>query len=488
MKLTFKPSPNYRSPQSTNGIMYDLTLCLLVVTAFAVGYYGSNYGASYALRVIILMVSSVITACLVDAVWAKIQKQDIKTGILSSYSWITAMILTLMSQIDVSPYALCVATVIALVFGKLVFGGFGQNIFNPAAFGAAVIMSSFAATKSADFVTAATPTTTAAAYGWIMNTETFSSYITQYGGLGRMFLGWYPSSIGSTSALVIAMCCAFLIWRRDIDWRLPVVYIACVFLFTTVIGLIKGAGLWYGIFNVLAGGVMLGGVFMITDPVTNPLTIPGRIVFAVGCAALTVIIRLKANYPDGVLFSILLMNMMTPAIDKMFEGNQIKNASSYKKKTAITSALLALMAILVGCTIQGKTPEPASTPSAPAGALSGEDFSDNKTECTEVSNDGSTAVYACSADGFGLINGMGADYSRNEVTVTVDVKKGTVTDMKLDHFGDTAGIGDLATADDALAAYKGLSLKDSADVTTGATFTSRSVASMVKAALEAAAK
>ncbi len=488
MKLSFKPSPNYRSPQSTNGIMYDLTLCLLAVTVFAVCYYGANYGASYALRVVILMASSVVTACVVDAVWAKIQKQDIKTGILSSYSWITAMILTLMSQVDVSPYALCMATVIALVFGKLVFGGFGQNIFNPAAFGAAIIMSSFAATKSADFVTAATPTVTAAGYGWIMNTETFSSYIAQYGGLGRMFLGWYPSSIGSTSALLIALCGVFLVWRRDIDWRLPVVYLCCVFLFTTVIGLIKGAGLWYGVFNLLAGGVMLGGVFMITDPVTNPLTIPGRIVFAVGCAALTVIIRLKANYPDGVLFSILLMNMLTPAIDKMFEGNQIKNADSYKKKTALTCAILTLAAILVGCTVEAKTPEPASTPAAPAGALSAEDFSDNKAECSEVSNDGSTAVYACSADGFGLINGMGSEYSRNEATVTVDVKKGTVKDIAVDHFGDTAGIGDLATADSALSGYKGLSLSDAADATTGATFTSRSVAAMVKAALEAAAK
>ena len=127
MKLTFKPSPNYRSSQTTTGIMMDLTVCLLAVTVFSVIYYGVNYGASYGLRVVIMMASAVITSLIVDAIWAKIQKVDIKDGILSSYSWITAMILTLIIQIDVSPYALCVATVIAIVFGKLVFGGFGRG-------------------------------------------------------------------------------------------------------------------------------------------------------------------------------------------------------------------------------------------------------------------------------------------------------------------------------------------------------------------------
>lgn len=489
MKLTFKPSPNYRTSQSTTGIMFDLTVCLLAVTVFAVAYYSAVYGASYGLRIVILEASAVITACIVDAVWAKIQKVDVKTGILSSYSWITAMILTLMCQIDVNPYALCVATVIALVFGKMVFGGFGQNIFNPAAFGAAVIMSSFAATKSTDFVTAATPTITAANYGWMMNAETFASYITQYGGLGKMLLGWYPSSIGSTSALLLALCCAFLIWRKDIDWRIPVIYIGSVFLMTTIIGLIKGAGVWYGIFNVLAGGVMFGGVFMLTDPVTNPVPIPGRVIFAIGCAALTVIIRLKANFPDGVLFSILLMNMMTPAIDKIFDGNQIKNAADFRRKTILISAILAVIGVAVGATVEAKTPEaaPAEVP-AVEGALGGIDFSANNAEATEVSKDGNTAVYSCSADGFGIINGMGADYSRNEVTVTVDTSKGSVVSVVLDHFGDTAGIGDTATSDEALAAYNGLTLNDTVDTVSGATFTSGSVASMVQAALEAAAK
>jgi len=489
MKFSYRPSPNFRSKRHTSRIMMDLTVCLLAVLLCSAVYYGMVYGAEIGIRAILMAAASVASAVATEAVYFKIRKKDVKKEISHSYAWVTALILTLITRIDVSYYALIVATIICIVIGKMVFGGFGQNIFNPAAFGAAVIMSSFAATRSTDFVTAATPTTTAAAYGWIMDTETFGSYITQYGGLGKMLLGWYPSSLGSTSAVLIALCCVYLIWRKDIDWRLPVCYIGSVFLITTIIGLIKGAGLWYGVFNVLAGGVMLGGVFMVTDPVTNPVSIPGRIVFAVGCAALTVIIRLKANFPDGVLFSILLMNMMTPAIDKIFDGNQIKNAANFRNKTIICSCLLALVSILVGSTVQAKevTPEPAA-PAAVEGALGSIDFSANNVEVTEVSNDGKTAVYSCSADGFGIQNNMGADYSRNEATITVDTSKGSVVSVVLDHFGDTAGIGDTATSDEALAAYTGLTLNDTVDTVSGATFTSGSVASMVQAALEAAAK
>ena len=140
MKLTFKPSPNYRNPQSTTGIMRDLTECLFAITVFSVAYYSATLGANAGLRVIILMVTSILSALVTEAIYFKATKQDIKEGITSSYGWVTAMILTLISSINVTPYALAVCTVLAIVFGKLVFGGFGQNIFNPAAFGEAILI------------------------------------------------------------------------------------------------------------------------------------------------------------------------------------------------------------------------------------------------------------------------------------------------------------------------------------------------------------
>ena len=323
MKFTFNPSPNYRTSQSTSGIMKDLTECLLAVLVFAVIYYCGAYGASYGLRIVLLTACSVIAALCTDAVYFKATKQDIRQGILTSYSWVTALILTLISRVSVSYYGMIVCTVIAVFFGKLVFGGFGQNIFNPAAFGEAVIMANFAGSYSEDFVTSATPTTVAKASGWV------GEFASQYGGFGNMFLGQYASTIGSTSALLILLCCVFLIWRKDIDWQVPVTYIVTVFVESLIVGAITGSGAQAAVYNVLAGGVMFGAVFMATDPVTSPVSMPGRVVFAFGAASLAMIIRWKSNFADGVLFGILLMNMLTPAIDKLFDGNQIKDAAKF---------------------------------------------------------------------------------------------------------------------------------------------------------------
>lgn len=486
MKLTFKPSPNYRSAQSTSGMMKDLTLCLLAVTVFSVVYYGVNYGASAGLRVVILMVTSVASALVTEAIWFKATKQDIKEGILSSYGWVTAMILTLISSINVSPYALAVCTVIAIVFGKLVFGGFGQNIFNPAAFGEAIIMNYFTS-SNIDLMTSTTPTTAMNATSWLGDGAAVSSVLSKYGGVGSMLVGWYPSTIGSTCAVLLIACLVFMIIRGVVDWQGSVFYIGTVFVLSLIIGLIHGSGINYAIVNVLAGGVLFGGVFMTTDPVTTPVTLPGKILYGIGAACFTLLFRMKSNLADGVLYSILLMNMLTPAIDKLFDGNQIKDAGKIKKNLAIVSAVAVALILLVGGLSETKTATATTvTESGPATSTTGEvDYSDYEAVASEVSNDGTTAVYDCSAKGFGLLNGMDG-YSENEVTVTINLADNTVESIELVNFGDTPGVGDQATTDDALAAYVGVSSASEVDTVSGATFTSTSVASMVQAALDAA--
>ena len=367
MKFTFKPSPVYRNAQSTSSIMRDLSLCLVVVLLASSIYYGINYGFDVALRVILMAVFAVIAALVSEALYFKATKvEDIKEALLHSYGWVTALILVLITKVDVSYYAVIICTVIAVVVGKLLFGGFGQNIFNPAAFGEALIMNSFVSSTNSgvtekvfDAISGATPMTGAASsYGWLIPSANFADFIGQYGGFGNMLIGNYPSVIGGSCALVIILCGAFLIWRKDIDWHVSAYYLAAIFVISLIVGLIKGAGFSYALFNVLGGGVLFGAIFMITDPVTTPLTIPGRIIFAIATAALTLILRWKANLPDGVLFSILLMNMLTPAIDKFINGNQIKEAGKIRNKVIIVSAVVALVAILVGATL--KTKETAS--------------------------------------------------------------------------------------------------------------------------------
>jgi len=497
MKFTFKPSPNYRTSQSTSGIMRDLTLCLLAVLLYAIIYYSVTYGIAHGLRAAGLAAVSVISALGTDAVYFKVMKKNVRTGILSSFSWVTALILVLISRIDTAYYAMAIATIIAVFFGKLEFGGFGQNIFNPAALGAAIIMSNFAGSYSADFTTGATPTVAAKAIGWMIPSGEFSSFITGYGSLGKMFLGQYSSTIGSTCALLILLCGAFLIWCRDIDWQLPVFYIGTVFVEALLIGFMHGAGIEYALFSVLAGGVIFGGVFMVTDPVTTPVTIPGRVLWAIGAASLTLIIRDKSNLSDGVLFAILLMNMLTPAIDKLFDGNQIKDAVKFRRTVLAGGAAFAAVTLLVGTAVTYKAPA-AQAPAAGSGTASaapaaptfGEplamsyNFNANKTECSLESQEGTTETYACTAKGFGLVTNAEGSYSRNEAKVRIDKATHRVISVEVTNFGDTTGVGDAATGEEALKQFEGKGLEDEVSLVTGATFTTRSIASMVQKALK----
>ena len=334
MKFTFKPSPNFRQAQSTQSIMRDLTIGLLVIFGFTLTYYFTEYGANYALRAVSLMLTSVVCATLTEVIFFKCMKQDIKLSLQTSFPWVTAIILTLMCSINVTYYALAISTIIAVVFGKLVFGGFGQNIFNPAAVGRSIIFASFAGSVSADVITGATPTAALAGSNWLVTSSSE--------GLSNLFLGLYPGAMGETSFLLIALVGAFLAYRKVIDYRVPVTYITTLFLLATVYGMMNGQGIEYGLYHIAIGGAMFGAVFMMTDPVTNPTCASGRILFAVGCAILTIVIRLKANLPEGVLYSILLMNMMTPTIEKFMDGKQTLTL----KKNVITIAIVFMFGIL----------------------------------------------------------------------------------------------------------------------------------------------
>lgn len=490
MKFTYKPSPNYRNTQTTSGIMADLTFCLLAIVVFAAIYYGVAFGAAYGFRVILMTLVSLAAALLTEAAYFKMRGYDVKKEILHSYGWVTALILTLITRLDVSYYALFVCTVVAIIIGKLVFGGFGQNIFNPAAFGEALIMNSFSGSKAAavtaDVFSGATPMAAMNSNGWILNSTAMGGLIKGFGGFGGMLVGSYPSVIGGSCALLILLCGAFLLWRKDIDWHLSVTYLITVFCLSLVVGLIKGAGINYALFNVMSGGVLFGTVFMMTDPVTTPITIPGRMVFAVGCAALTLILRWKSNLPDGVLFSILLMNMVTPAIDKLVDGNQIKNAGLIRKKVIYTSIVVLLTALGVGMTLESVAPAKADTkPSGgtePAaditGGMADEDFSANSPACRVWSNvDSSAYVYKCSAKGF---------EGTNKATVVVNKDAGTITSITVDEFKDTVGVGDAAVADAELARYAGASLGSDIDATSGASMTSKSLRAMASYALRMA--
>lgn len=145
-------------------------------------------------------------------------------------------------------------------------------------------------------------------------------------------LGTYPGAIGETFSIAIVLVGIYLAFRQVIDWRVPVTYLGGIFVLTAIVALLTGIEsyhgipgfIWYPVLHLLTGGVIFGGVFMLTDPVTSPTSAGGRVIFALGAAVLTVLIRLKANLPEGCLYSILLMNLFTPMIENALDGKQLE--------------------------------------------------------------------------------------------------------------------------------------------------------------------
>lgn len=332
MKYVFHVSPNLQSKNSTQNIMRDLTIGLSVVFLCSLIYYATSYGMNYALQEILLLLCSLVTAFICEAVFAKVKKQDIKNFITHSFAWVTCLIMVMMCTIDTPVYAIIIATFFAVAVARLMFGGFGQNIYNPAAVGRAVIFASFSGMTS-NLVTSATPTgVLASTFRWLPGSaDALNSFLDAYGGWGGLFMGTYPGAMGETFTLAIILVGIFLIVRNVIDWRVPVMYLGTIFVIAALIAAFSGidswngipAILWYPCLHLLVGGVVFGAFFMLTDPVTMPVVPAGRVFFAICAGIITMLIRMKGNFVEGCLYSILIMNTFTPLIEQMFDKPQL---------------------------------------------------------------------------------------------------------------------------------------------------------------------
>lgn len=360
MKFNFHVSPSLKGNLTTKEIMKELTLGLLLVFVLAVFYYASAYGSRYALQAILLLVCSLVTTLVCEFLFAKIRKRDPKKEIQNSFGWVTAIILTLMVPISTRPYALIISTAFAIIFGKMLFGGFGHNIFNPAAVGRAVIFATFTG-ASTNLVTSATPTALIAnSYGWVpANADALDGFLSQVGGWSSLFLGTYPGALGETFTIAIVLIGMFLIVRKIIDWRVPVVYLGTIFVMTAIVAIITGVGsyhgipgfIWYPVLHLILGGVVFGAFFMLTDPVTSPTSAAGRTIFALGAGILTVLIRLTGNLPEGCLYSILLMNMMTPLIESLLDGKQLDILKKAKHGFIYLALVGLAITIFAACSV-----------------------------------------------------------------------------------------------------------------------------------------
>ena len=290
------PGPHLWRGQSISRIMYIVVLALTFPTIAGIYLFGY--------RALLVMAVSIAVAVLTEYGVKKLRKRPF---VMDGSAILTGLLLALTLPPTVPLWMVAIGSVFSIAIVKEAFGGLGHNIFNPALGGRAFMAVSFPAEMTSwvlprGFATDAVTTATPLAEGFVWQLDRLELY-------KAMLLGNIGGSIGETSALLILVGGLLLIALRIVDWRIPLAYIATVALFTFALG-------QDAIFHVLAGGLMLGAFFMATDYVTSPITPKGRIIFGIGAGLLTVVIRLFGGLPEGVAFSILMMNAVTPLIDR----------------------------------------------------------------------------------------------------------------------------------------------------------------------------
>jgi len=313
-KYTLSSSPHVRSADTTGRIMLDVIIALLPAAVLGVVFFGWN-----ALWVVLVSTAAAVAT---EAALQLLMKK--KITIMDGSAAVTGLLLALNLPPSVPLYIPVVGSVFAIAIVKQCFGGIGGNFLNPALAARAFLMLSWPTamtswTMAADAVSTVTPLAAINEAG----AGVPSPYLD-------MFLGNVGGCIGETSALALFIGGLYLVARRVIDPSIPVVYIAAVGLFTWVAGP-EGLFTGDGLYHMLAGGLMLGAIYMATDYTTSPMTVKGRIVFALGCGVVTCVIRLWGGYPEGVSYSILLMNLFVPLIDRavkprMFGSVALKEA------------------------------------------------------------------------------------------------------------------------------------------------------------------
>lgn len=351
MKIKFQIGPSMHTKDSTLRIMTLFSSALMIIYLFGTFRF-LKYGLNYVLHSFALLLAALLTSFICEYVFAYCTKNK-KSVLKTQFPFVTPLIIVLMCPIDTSIYAIIIGTLMGVFFGKLAFGGFGQNIFNPAATGRAIILNCFAGAGVTSIITKATPLQTLASAGWILDKTSFNHYLNDFGGLKNLWIGDYFGAIGETCTLLIFILGIILALLAVIDWYIPLTYLGTIFIGTFILALFKELGISYPLAMIANGGVAFAGFFMLTDPVTNPNTRQGKIVASIIAAFITMLIRYCAILPEGALYSILIVNILTPAIEKFFEG---KNDLNEKRDLVVILVLFILVVtsiVLMGSGLKG---------------------------------------------------------------------------------------------------------------------------------------
>ena len=291
-------NPHIYASQTTQTIMRDVLIALFPAVIASIVFFG--------IQALLVEVVCVVVAVFCEWAFEKITKRDIT--ITDCSAAVTGLLLALNLPVGIPLWQAVFGSFVAIVVVKQFFGGIGQNFANPAITARVIMLVAFSGAMTtwtnpafagfaADAVTSPTPLAILGAEGTAGELPT----------LAQMFLGARGGSMGETSCLALLIGGIYLSYRRVISWHTPVAFIGTVLVFTALLG-------QQPLYQVMAGGLFIGAIFMATDYTTSPPTPAGKLIFGVGCGLITVLIRVWGNYPEGVSFSILLMNILNPYI------------------------------------------------------------------------------------------------------------------------------------------------------------------------------
>ena len=293
-KLTLAVSPHIHSPRTTQRIMLDVIIALLPAGIASVIIFG--------FRALLVIAVCVVTSVLSELAFEKLCKKENTVSDLSAV--VTGLLLEYNLPVSIPLWQAALGSIIAIIVIKQLFGGIGQNFANPAITSRIILLISFsgsmtnwATSTSPDAVSSATP------LALVSKGEAAPDYLT-------LLLGNHGGCLGETCALALILGGIYLMIRKLISWHTPCAFIGVVVIMSLLCG--KDA-----LTQLLSGGLLLGALFMATDYSTTPTSWAGKLIFGTGCGIITVLIRFWGNYPEGVSFSILLMNILTPYIEKL---------------------------------------------------------------------------------------------------------------------------------------------------------------------------
>ena len=289
---------------TTHRMMLDVLIALLPVIGMALYVFKVSAAKQ--------MLICVMTCLLAEAIFIKMRKKPFTLGDFSAA--VTGLILGLSLPVTAPWYVGVIASVVAIGIGKIIFGGLGMNIFNPAMVGRAFVMIAFAGVMAAssgyeslhsglDAITQATPLNAIKQMGLTTS-------------ISDLFFGFTNGSPGEISALACLIGGIYLCLRRTASWEIPAGIIAIVFAMGGMVDLISPRPGWTVFHDLFSGALLFGAFFIATDPVSSPITPKGKFIFGAGIGLLIMILRLFSGYPEGVMFAVLLMNAVTPLINR----------------------------------------------------------------------------------------------------------------------------------------------------------------------------